>query len=380
MKVAIVGAGIGGLAAAIALQQQGMSVIVYEAVSVIQPLGAGVGLASNAILALSRLGISDNVIERGKRLTALQMLDESGNMISNQETVLLGNQYRENNLVIHRADLHEVLLKHLQPETLVLDKRCVAIKQHNAKVMVTFSDGTSVRVDFLIAADGIHSAIRQMLVPSSTPRFAGYTCWRAVIANPGIDLNSMVSAETWTRKGRFGMAALPGNRIYWYACVNASENDTKMKQMTPKELALHFAGMHAPIADVLNATKREQLIWNDIADIKPLKKFAFGRILLLGDAAHATTPNMGQGACQAIEDAVVLSQCLLRGKELKRALQCYEKRRLARTKKIIQLSRFLGWVAHWEQPVLCEIRNRIFRLMPKKFTKKQLQWLFHVDF
>ncbi|QNL49031.1 FAD-dependent oxidoreductase [Olivibacter sp. SDN3] len=379
-NVAIVGAGIGGLSTALALQRQGTNVTVYEAAPNIKPIGAGVGLAANAILGLEKLGVAKEVIGRGKQLTALQMLDDRGKIISDQNTALLGSQFEENNLVIHRADLHEVLLQKIKPVSIVLGKRCTNVMQQENQVLVSFADETQITVDLLIAADGIHSVVRQQLVPSSTPRFAGYTCWRAVIENPGINLNNMVSAETWAIAGRVGISPLPGNKIYWYACIKTHKNNPKMRQMTPKELANHFSGVHKPIAEMLNATSSDQLIWNDIADIKPLKQFVYGNIVLLGDAAHATTPNMGQGACQAIEDAVVLGQCLQQKISLKEALAYYEKRRIARTTRIIRLSRFLGWISHWQQPFLCKLRNGVFRIMPQAFTKKQLKWLFEVDF
>jgi 2-polyprenyl-6-methoxyphenol hydroxylase-like FAD-dependent oxidoreductase len=138
--------------------------------------------------------------------------------------------------------------------------------------------------------------------------------------------------------------------------------------------------VHSPVEMVLASTTPDQLIWNDIADLEPLRHFVYGRIVLLGDAAHATTPNMGQGACQAIEDAVVLAQCLQREPELAKALKQYEKRRKARTAKVIHMSRRLGQVAHWRHPLLGRIRNTLFRAMPKFVTQRQMENLYRVDF
>lgn len=380
MKVAIIGAGIGGLTTAIALQQLDIDVTVYESAQQIKPLGAGIGLATNAIKALEKLGIAQKVIAKGNKVVSLQVLDEEGRIIRDHNTTLLPAAERGENLVIHRADLHEVLLQQIDSKSLVLGKRCIHIVQKDREASIYFADQTRAEADLVIAADGIHSAIRQQLLPESRPRFAGYTCWRAVIDNPSVAINTMVSAETWSRYGRMGISPLPNNKIYWYACIKTTPQNQEMRRMTPTKLAARFANLPAHLAEVLSATASEQLIWNDIHDIKPLKHFAYGNILLLGDAAHATTPNMGQGACLAIEDALVLQQCLQKSPDLQQAMAIYQKRRIARTKKVMRLSRLLGWVAHWQQPVWCRIRNFSFRMMPDFFTKRQLAWLFDVDF
>ncbi|HWV74117.1 MAG TPA: FAD-dependent monooxygenase [Pseudosphingobacterium sp.] len=380
MKVIIIGAGIGGLCAAIALQQQGVEVKVYEMTRVLKPVGAGVGLAANAIKGLEKIGLATEVIKAGKALTALQMKDERGSVISNQNASLFNKQYGEHNLVIHRAELHEILVQRLEKGTLHLGKRCRYIEQRRSKVYVHFSDEETVEGDLLIAADGIHSVVRSQLMPYSKPRYAGYTCWRAVIENPGVTFDTMVSAETWAAQGRVGMAALPNNRIYWYCCIKADRKEEKMRRMTPMQLANYFRGVHEPIEAVLRATKPEEIIWNDINDIKPLSTFVFERAVLLGDAAHATTPNMGQGACQAIEDAIVLADCLKSQPDLAAALSLYEKRRVKRTAKVIRLSRLIGYVSHWRHPLSRYFRNFVFRNMPEAIARKQMKWLFDVDF
>lgn len=380
MKAIIVGGGIGGLCTAIALQQSGIEATVYEAAPELKPVGAGVGLAANAIQGLQRLGVAEEVIARGKQLEALVIFDECYKVISNFDTRPLSQRYGVNNFVIHRADLHEVLHNHLLPGSLKLNKRCAGVKELKDKVEVRFTDGTQVAADLLIAADGVNSIIRQQLLPQSKPRYAGYTCWRGVMENPGVTINTKISAEMWAPQGRVGMAPLKNNTIYWYACVNAKANDMAMQQKTPQELADHFADVYDPVSTVLAATKPEQMIWNDILDLQPLKQFAFGNIVLLGDAAHATTPNMGQGACQAIEDAVVLGQCLQEQSSIKAALTNYEKRRLTRTAKVIRMSRLLGAVSQWENPLMIRLRNNMFKITPDFIAQKQMEELYKVDF
>lgn len=368
------------MCAAIALQQAGFEAEVYEAAPELKPVGAGVGLAANAMQGLQRLGVADEVVPRGRQLEALTIFDEHGGIISNMDTRPLSRKYGINNFVIHRPDLHDALAQRLQPGTLYLNKRCQRINKQDNQVQLYFTDGTTATADLLIAADGINSAIRQQLLPQSKPRYAGYTCWRGVIENPGVAINEKISAETWAPQGRVGIAPLKGGKVYWYACINAPQNSEQMRRMRPTDLAEHFANLPPAVPAILGATPPEQLIWGDIADLKPLQRFAHGRVLLLGDAAHATSPNMGQGACQAIEDAVVLGQCLQQEKSIEAALAKYERRRLARTAKVIRLSRLLGAVSQWENPVLRGLRKLTFGAMPAAVTQSQMEWLYQVDF
>lgn len=380
MKAIVIGGGIGGLCAALALQQIGITTTVYEASPNLRGLGAGVGLTANAIQGLERLGVAEEVKARGQQIEAFVIYDENGKVISTLDTRPLGSKYGQNNFIIHRPDLHEILYNHLQPNTVELDKRCESVEQNEQQVTVTFADGSQASADLLVAADGISSVVRQLLLPHVVQRYAGYTCWRAVIANPGVAIDKSILAETWAPQGRVGIAPLQNDKIYWYVCVNAPQHDKRMKQMTPEKLARRFETVHSPIEAVLASTTPEQLMWNDVCDLEPLKHFVYGRVVLLGDAAHAATPNIGQGACQAIEDAVVLGQCLQQEPVLADALKKYEKRRMARTSKIIEISRRMGEMAHWRHPLLGRLRNSLVRAIPKLITQRHLEELYKVDF
>ena len=171
-----------------------------------------------------------------------------------------------------------------------------------------------------------------------------------------------------------------GNRIYWYACVNSPANNLKYKNYTTQDLRKHFKDYHPIIPQVLSQTRDEDLIWNDIIDIKPLKHFAYDHVLLIGDAGHATTPNMGQGACQALEDVAVLIDELKHKKEVKKAFASFEKRRLKRTQYITETSKFIGEVAQWDNPLLISIRNFILKHSPSKWSQRSLYKLLQINF
>jgi 2-polyprenyl-6-methoxyphenol hydroxylase-like FAD-dependent oxidoreductase len=380
-KYAIVGGGIGGLTLAIALQRKGFNATVYENAPQLKPLGAGLVLAANAVKAFIEIGISDEILEAGKILKSLKIKDQKGNTLSETNSEKLNEKFGlVNNFTIHRSDLHTVLTKLLIPGTLHLNKGCVDHLQTPAGIILKFHDGTTAFTDYVIACDGIHSPIRKKLLPESYPRYAGYTCWRAVIDNipPSVDLNE--TSESWGPGCRFGIVPLSENRLYWFACINAKEKDPLMQRMNIQDLQRYFGNFHLPIPDILEKTSNDKLIWSDIIDIKPLKKFAFGKVVLMGDAAHATTPNMGQGACMAIEDAATLANCIENYIRSEEAFIQFERKRIARTTSIVNNSWRIGKVAQLENPLLIGLRNMALRVTPASVTERQIKFITDVSF
>jgi len=309
----------------------------------------------------------------------MRILDREGRLISQADAEALQRKYGIHNFAIHRPELHEALLAELDTAQLHTGKHAVRVEQENTGLTVHFKDGSTHQTDYLIVADGIHSPIRRQLLPASAPRYAGYTCWRAVIDNPGLPLTD--TTETWGTEGRFGIVPLANNRIYWFAVVNAPQNDPAMQAMGIEGLRQLFGQFHRPVPAILEHTRPEDLILNDIIDLKPIDRFAFGNIVLIGDAAHATTPNMGQGACQAIEDAVVLADELAaRPDNPEAAFLSFEKRRMRRTHSIVRTSWQIGKIAQWSNPWLAGLRNAAFRMIPESVNERQLKQVLEVDF
>ncbi|MCC5905029.1 MAG: FAD-dependent monooxygenase [Balneolaceae bacterium] len=376
--ISIIGGGIAGLTAAIALNKSGFKASIFEATTNNGVAGAGLALAANAIMAFDRLGIKDEIINKGRLLSAFKILDQEGNLITKTDSTGLSKKYGADNFTIHRHDLHQVLLSKIDPDTLYRDKKIIDFEQKRDAIRLTFNDGSEHLTSFVIVADGIHSLIRQKLIHDSKPRYSGYTCWRAVIETPEIVINE--SSESWGSKGRFGIVPLADNKIYWFACINAKANDPVFKNYTSKDLLNHFTGFHDPVPAILKATRDEDLIWNDIIDLKPIENYAFENIVLIGDSAHAATPNMGQGACQAIEDAVILADEMAANISINTAFKKFEKRRLKRTHSITNTSWKIGKIAQLEHPVLIALRNFSFRKLPSGIQEKQLEKLYDVDF
>ncbi|MDQ3393765.1 MAG: FAD-dependent monooxygenase [Bacteroidota bacterium] len=378
MKIIIIGGGIAGLCAAIALQQQHFEVKVFERAPEVKALGAGLVLGANAMRVLQKLGLENIIIENGRKLHRLSLLSDEGKTITEVDTIKTTEVYGTDNFTIHRADLHNILIAQLKKDTLCLGK---AIKKlvTGKKPVVYFEDGTEETSDAMIAADGINSVVRKQLVPGSIIRYAGYTCWRAVIENMPYSVNPDLFSETWGAAGRFGIVPLSKNKLYWYACKNANKNDERMRRAKCEDLYEIFKKFHAPIPEIILNTKDEELISNDILDLKPISNMAFENIVLIGDAAHAMTPNMGQGAGQAIEDAYILSQCLMHLKSPLEAFKEFEKIRIKRVHKIVNDSWGIGKIAQLQNPVLIKLRNNLFKFVPKKMNERRLDFLYKVD-
>ncbi|GIP38756.1 hypothetical protein J31TS4_20360 [Paenibacillus sp. J31TS4] len=378
-NIAIIGGGIGGLCTAFALQQGGHDVTLYEGAAMFPLPGAGLGVGANALRALDRLGLKEPMMEHSKILRKMIILSDKGAVITETDSLLVSERFGTDNVTIHRADLLLVLRNALKPGTIVFNKRCVDFVQEQDGVNVSFEDGETIRADAVVAADGIGSLFRRTLVPGSTPRYAGYTCWRAVISDPGIGIDDHVATETWGPKGRFGIVPLAGGQIYWFACVKAKARDPQIAKYRINELLSIFKDYHRPIPQIIQATDDASLIRNDILDIKPIPHYAFDRIVLLGDAAHATTPNLGQGAGQAMEDAYILARCLETARDMATAFKEYERKRLDRTAKIIKMSNQIGQIAQLENKWLILLRNAVLKQVPPSVSMKRFEFLYDAD-
>ena len=372
----IIGAGVAGLTAGYALKSIGRTCTIFEQSKVIKGIGAGFGLAANAMKAFELIGLREEIELIGHHLESYNILDEHGKVLFAPDTDFISENYQQRNFAIHRADLHQFLLSkvaHVQ-----LGKRAIRFEQSTNSVTIYFEDGTAHRSRYLLIADGVKSILRQQILPESKPRYAGYTCWRATISNASLNLQK--GSETWGKDGRFGLTPLVNNRLYWYACINSKAHNTLYQHYTIQDLYKHFEHYHQPIPQVLQHTNDEDLIWNDIIDIAPIKHFAYGNILLIGDAGHATTPNMGQGACQAIEDVAVLIDELSHESSVELAFKNFERRRLARTKYITDNSKRIGEIAQLDNSFLIKGRNTIMRLLPQQIAQYPIDKLLSVDF
>ncbi|UOQ76346.1 FAD-dependent monooxygenase [Hymenobacter sp. 5516J-16] len=268
---AIIGAGIGGLSAARALVLQGHMVRVYEAAAELREVGAGVVLGANAMRALQQLGLHEAVQAHGSPVTHLNLLDQHGRLLQAADTTAFTAALGFDNLGIHRAALQRTLLAQLPPGTVQLGRQFARFNATDTGVLVHFADGHSVQADALIGADGIRSKVRGQLLPAVAPRYAGYTCWRAVVDAHHLELSRSESGETWGERGRrFGYVPVGGGQVYWFACLNSAQpQNLRFRAYRVADLQSEFADFHAPVPELLACTRDEQLIWNDILDLRP---------------------------------------------------------------------------------------------------------------
>ncbi len=368
-KVLIVGGGIGGLTAAIALRQRGIEAVVYEKSPELRDVGAGISLWPNAVKALRRLGLDAGVDSISQVNGDAALRRSNGTCLSRTSERELTRRFGGGVMVFHRRELLDLLACCLGAEHIQLGRACAGLAQNEDGVTVTFANGEAVQGDALVGADGLHSVVRTCLGHREKPRYSGYTAWRAVVP---FDTSTMVAGETWGRGRRFGMVPVQGNRVYWYATNNETQGGTDAPGGARSRLLALFRGWHSPIEDLIRAARDSEILRNDICDRNPVASWGTGRVTLLGDAAHPMTPNLGQGACQAIEDALELAARLALEPAVTPALRRYESLRMARTASIVLTSRRIGDLCQVESPILCGLRDLAMRLTPDFVTIRSL--------
>ena len=357
MRVAIAGAGIGGLTLAAALVRRGVDVVVLERAT-LSDVGAGITVQPNAMLALRRLGLDAAVAAEGAEIAEAAIVGADGRPLTAPiDTAALAAALGAPPIAIHRARLHRVLRG--AAGSVREGAEVVGYDDAGDAVTVRLADGQRFVADLLVGADGLRSAVRAQLIGDGEPRYAGYTSWRGIAPAGSIDATR--TTEAWGRGQRFGVVPIGHGEVYWFATANAPPGG---RDDDPRRaLEQRFAGWHPPIAALLAATPADRILRTDISDRPPLSRWHRGRVVLLGDAAHPMTPNLGQGGCQAIEDAVVLDECLATG-DLAAALPAYQARRIRRTSDIVTASRRIGAVAQWQNPAACFLRSALLRATP----------------
>lgn len=380
MRGIIIGAGIGGLSTAIAMQMRDINVKVFEAATSLNPVGAGILVPPNAMTILDRYNLAQQVRDGGCPIESLVILDSEGKRISKTPAHYSKTGIVYQTIAIHRGTLQKILLSALAPDTVFTDKQCLAVSSGVNGAEATFRDGTKVYGEFLVGADGIHSRVRESIFPDSPLRYSGQTCWRGVSNMTLPPKWLMQLTEVWGTGLRFGFVPIAAAQVYWYATkregAGGIDDPTNIKQ----QLFDLYGEFLDPVGEIISQTNPSSIIRDDISDLAPLTSWFSNSAILTGDAAHASTPNLGQGGAQAIEDSWVLAEKIASCETLQNAFEKFQASRFAKVNKIVRVSWQIGQATNLSNKMACEIRNTLFRCVPSFVAKQQSRWIYNVSY
>ena len=372
-RALVVGGGIAGLAAAIALQGTGHEVAVLERAPELWGVGAGISLWPNAVNALRRLGIGDAVEIAGAPAHDAAFHSWRGPRLGASITSQLQGRFGAPLVIVHRARLQAVMRRALAPDAVRLGAECVDVTQDEDEATVHLASGADERGAVVVGADGLRSRVRDALFAGAPPRYVGITAWRGVVPLDDELRRRISSGESFGRGSLFGIARLNGSQAYWWASARRAESDGEAPVAEKAALLTAFSGWHAPIPELVAATPPEAIIRTCLYERPPLARLSAGRVGLVGDAAHPMLPNLGQGACQAIEDAVVLADELAATRDVAVALARYSARRARHTAAVVRASSQMSRIAHLRSPLAAGLRNGVMRASPASLSLRRLE-------
>ncbi|UZE09347.1 FAD-dependent monooxygenase [Pseudomonas sp. B21-053] len=375
-KAIVAGAGIGGLTAAIALQRAGWQVEVFEAAQTLRTGGTGLSIMANAMAALHSIDADVPVEQAGQVIRQFYFKKQNGDAITRMPIHEIGEQLGHPSVNIQRPLLLRALAQQLAPDTLTTGLRCVGYTHRPDGVLVSFEDGSTRQADLLIGADGLNSVIRQQMLGDTPTRPCGYIAWLAIVPFSHPTMSEGYVAHYWGRGKRFGLCDVGDGQAYWWGTCNHANAADAALNISKQEVLDAYSGWAPEVVAAIAATPESAILKMQARDRDPVEQFCDGHVVLLGDAAHPMLPSLGQGAAQAIEDAVVLAQYLTQTSDLNAALEQYQAFRHPRANGVVKAARFMSGIEQAESKVACWLRDWYFRLTPQSsFRKKNLDIL-----
>ncbi len=371
INVGIVGGGIGGVAAAVALRRMGIEATVYERAEELREVGAGMMLWPNATRVLKELNLLARVAAVSGPNCHFLVRASGGAILMD---IALG-RFDVPALCTRRSDLLDALISSLPAGRVRLAHCFEAFERRRSGVAVHFAGGASAEHDVVIGADGIRSRVRSQLLGVYDPIFRGYTVWRGLAQIEG-SVPSGSNSETWGRGHRFGILNTGGEWFTWYATANTEPDQADSPEGRKAGLLRMFAGWHEPVERLIAATAQESILKSGAYDLATLKRWGHGRVTLLGDAAHACTPNLGQGGGMALEDALVLAKSFTREATPELALRRYESLRRRRTSHLQQRSLLMGQIGQWENRMMTGGRRIVTSMLPARIFERNLRRVY----
>jgi 2-polyprenyl-6-methoxyphenol hydroxylase-like FAD-dependent oxidoreductase len=360
----VVGGGIGGLTAAIALRRIGIEADVFERTPTLAAGGSGLVLFPHALRALRSLAIADRVIGGGAPVHLWEGRTWQGKLLGQTSFGRFAEPGQPPAVAIHRADLLKVLAEALDGRHLRHGVRFIGYAIERNQVAAEFEGGHLETGDLLIGADGIRSTVRAQLLQDGPPRYAGYTSWRGIVAFEDASLEPGSGTLVYGRGRTFGVFSLEGARVYWFATCNAPPGEKVGVGGHKSDVRAVVRGAFGLLPSIVEETSEEEILRTDILHRPPVRRWSEGSITLLGDAAHPMTPDAGQGAGQAIGDGPALARALVESLDVPTALHRYEAVRQGPTSYAWRVSRRIGAMGAWENRFACWLRDRLIAAAP----------------
>lgn len=384
MDIVIIGAGLGGLAAAACLLERGHRVRVYEQASQLGEVGAGIQMSANAVKVLDHLGLRPLIEPTAVRPKAFEFRRfDTGEML---HRLPLGEAHEQKHgapyFQIHRSDLHAALqqaVRKRDPQAIVLDARATRVQEDAEGVTVEFADGRSARADLLVGADGIKSVVRQHVLGADQPVFTGQVAWRCTVPIERIppELRTDIVSTIWCgpRNHAVTYYLRNGQLLNFVGCVERPNEEESWTANRPwEELDADYAGWHPSVRAVIDNVDRDQCFRWALNNRKPSMTWSTARVTMLGDAVHATLPYMAQGAAMAIEDAAVLARALELPDPLDERLRRYERHRAPRTARVVEESTEMGELYHIDD---AQRMRQAFQ--DRNIARSRNEWLYPYD-
>ena len=375
-RIAVVGAGIGGLFAAVACQKAGFPVTVFEQAEKIEPLGASLSLWPNAMQCIANLGLAQPVQDQGALIAQLAIRGIDQRPYFTLPLQPIYNRLEQSGYCIRRAALHSILLDALSPGSLKLGYQVNDMLTHPGQTELSFANHETHRFDLVIAADGIWSTLRSKILGQSLPDYGGYGAWLGLGSAPAPDPTLNEACEYFGPGGRFGLFETGNSQRYWFFVAKRKSPTRHPEMVDPHSLLNTLKDWPSFVRDQVAAATTKTVPYVSFFDRPVGAVWGSDQILLLGDAMHPYLPNLGQGACQAIEDGHVLAHGLRVGLRGARLRQFYQTARHKRARNFGRVSRRMGRISQAEGVIGRGFQRIFYAGIPTSLFAKDMQQQF----
>jgi len=365
-QIAIIGGGIAGLTFARCLTTQEYDIHIFEKKEYFEEVGAAISIFPNALCVMDKLRLLKEILDSSGQIRTVYLKTSKGKILSKSQPK---SDYPV--ICIHRAELHGILFKNIDAK--LYNNYCLKKISHldNGQISIEFENGENKIVDAVVGADGTNSEVRKHIINDGLPIFRGYNIWRGVVKT---NFEIGYGSETYGKGRRVGIVPIKDGVYGWWATLNENYMQDDSPEETKEKLSRLFGDWHFPIPELIENTKI--ILKNSITDRKPHKGWTKGNVTLLGDAAHPTTPNLGQGGCMAIEGAYILARSIQKYGLTDKSFERYEELQFPRSENIVTESLKFGRMGQLTNPILGGLRNFAMWAIPPWVTIKMISKYF----